>query len=42
MLFTLGPGNDKVIVYENNENKATQITNNADLIFLLDFSQISN
>jgi len=35
------PGNDKVIVYENNENKATQITNYADVIFLLDFSQIS-
>ena len=35
------PGNDKVIVYENNVNKATQITNNADVIFLLDFSHIS-
>ncbi len=35
------PGNDKVIIYENNESKATQITNNADVIFLLDFSQIS-
>ena len=35
------PGNNKVIVYENNETKATQITKSADLIFLLDFSQIS-
>mgnify|MGYP001297797169 CR=1 FL=1 len=35
------PGNNKVIVYENNETKATQITKSADVIFLLDFSQIS-
>ena len=35
------PGNDKVIVYESNKSKAIQITNDADIIFLLDFSQIS-
>jgi len=35
------PGNEDVIVYEDNEEEANQITENADLIFLLDFSHIS-
>ena len=35
------PGNDEVIIYENNQKKADDITNQADIIFLLDFSQIS-
>ena len=35
------PGNEDVIVFEDNEEEANQITENADLIFLLDFSHIS-
>jgi len=35
------PGNEDVIVFEDNEEEAKQITENADLIFLLDFSHIS-
>ena len=35
------PGNEKVLVYEGNEEKADAITANADLIFLLDFSHLS-
>ena len=35
------PGNDAVIIYEGNEEKADEITANADLIFLLDFSHLS-
>ena len=35
------PGNDDVIIYEGNEEKADEITANADLIFLLDFSHLS-
>ena len=35
------PGNEDVIVYENNIEKAQNITSNADLIFLMDFSHIS-
>ena len=35
------PGNDDVIIYEGNEEKADAITANADLIFLLDFSHLS-
>jgi phosphoesterase RecJ-like protein len=34
------PGNEDVIVFEDNEEKANQITENADLIFLLDFSHL--
>ena len=34
------PGNDKVLVYEGNETKAEEITNNADLIFLMDFNNL--
>ena len=35
------PGNKDVIVFEDNEEEAKKITENADLIFLLDFSHIS-
>lgn len=35
------PGNEDVIVFEDNEELANEITENADLIFLLDFSHIS-
>jgi len=35
------PGNEDVIVYEDNIEKAQNITANADLIFLMDFSHIS-
>ena len=34
-------GNQEVLVYEGNEGKAQKITKNADLIFLMDFSDIS-
>lgn len=34
------PGNDEVIIYEENEEKAKIITNNADLFFLLDFNHM--
>lgn len=34
-------GNQEVLVYEGNEEKAQKITKNADLIFLMDFSDIS-
>ena len=35
------PGNENVIVFTEEEEKATEITEKADLIFLLDFGQIS-
>ena len=35
------PGNEDVIVFEDKEEEANEITKNADLIFLLDFSHIS-
>ena len=35
------PGNQEVLVYEGNEEKAQKITKNADLIFLMDLSDIS-
>lgn len=35
------PGNDEVLVYLNDEDKAKDITKKADLIFMLDFSQLS-
>ncbi|MEC9209462.1 MAG: bifunctional oligoribonuclease/PAP phosphatase NrnA [Bacteroidota bacterium] len=35
------PGNKDVLVYEGHEKKAQKITKNADLIFLMDFSNIS-
>lgn len=35
------PGNEEVIVFEENVEEAKQITENADLIFLLDFSHMS-
>ena len=35
------PGNDRVIVYEEREEEARKITEEADLIFLMDFSHIS-
>ena len=35
------PGNKDVLVYAGNEKKAQKITKNADLIFLMDFSNIS-
>ena len=35
------PGNDDVLVYEENQEKAEQLTKDADLIFLLDLSDIS-
>ncbi len=34
------PGNSEVIIYEENEEKAQQITSKADLLFLLDFNHI--
>ncbi|MBC8266243.1 MAG: bifunctional oligoribonuclease/PAP phosphatase NrnA [Flavobacteriales bacterium] len=34
------PGNENVIVFTEQEQKAKKITDNADIIFLLDFSQI--
>ena len=35
------PGNSDIITYDGNEVKANKITNEAELIFLLDFSHIS-
>lgn len=35
------PGNEDVIVFEDNKEEANKITENADLIFLLDFNHIS-
>ncbi len=35
------PGNDKVLIYENHEEKAKEITDNADIIFCLDFNDLS-
>ena len=35
------PGNDKVIVFTQEEKRASEITEKADLIFLLDFGQIA-
>ena len=35
------PGNDKVIVFTQEEKRAIEITEKADLIFLLDFGQIA-
>ena len=35
------PGNKDVLIYEENEQKAQEITKDADLIFLMDFSHIS-
>jgi len=35
------PGNENVIVFTEEEKKATEITENADLIFLLDFGEIA-
>jgi len=35
------PGNEKVIVFTKQENKAIEETQNADLIFLLDFGQMN-
>ena len=35
------PGNENVIVFSEEEKKATEITEKADLIFLLDFGEIS-
>lgn len=34
------PGNDEVVIFEGNEEIAQTITNNADLIFMLDFSNL--
>ena len=34
------PGNDDVIIYEENKEEAQEITANADIIFLMDFSNI--
>ena len=34
------PGNESVIIYEGNEEKANKITEHADIIFLLDFGNI--
>ena len=34
-------GNNQVLIYKNNKEKSYQITNNADLIFLLDFNTLS-
>ena len=35
------PGNDDVLVYDRNEQKAQEITRRADLIFLMDLNNIS-
>ena len=35
------PGNNEVITYEENEEEANKLTNEAELIFLLDFSHLS-
>lgn len=34
-------GNDQVVIYSEDKEKAQKITNNADLIFLLDFNSLS-
>ena len=34
------PGNKNVVIYSEQKNLATEITNNADLIFMLDFGQL--
>lgn len=35
------PNNDKVLIYEGNEAEATRMTNEADVIFCLDFNRLS-
>ena len=35
------PGNEEILIYEENENKAQNITKNADLIFIMDLNHIS-
>lgn len=35
------PGNDDVLIYEGNEEKATQMAQEAELIFCLDFNRLS-
>ena len=35
------PGNENVLIYEGNEKEADKITQDAELIFLMDFSDIS-
>ncbi len=35
------PGNDEVLIYEGNENEAQRITKDAEVIFLMDFSNIN-
>ncbi|MAW21090.1 MAG: DHH family phosphoesterase [Flavobacteriales bacterium] len=34
------PGNDNIIIFEENKKEAQKITSNADIIFLMDFSNI--
>ena len=35
------PGNQEVLIYEENQQKAQEITKNADLVFLMDFGDMS-
>ncbi|MBL7812037.1 MAG: bifunctional oligoribonuclease/PAP phosphatase NrnA [Bacteroidetes bacterium] len=35
------PGNDTVLIYEGNETEGARITNEADLVFCLDFNRLS-